>query len=148
MIKMILMCVFIAVSCGSSESKLQQSNVDYQVLLEGDVGGQIESDVLPITNDVELNALYATLNATIEPAHEIPDIDFTKTQLIAIFMGEKTSSGFHVEVEKITESKTHIILRYKENGPKPTDMVANVMTQPFCVIKLPKVDKPLKIELL
>jgi hypothetical protein len=51
-------------------------------------------------------------------------------------MGEKATGGYSIGVESVVETVKNIIITVKDNNPKPGDMVSQVITYPFCVVKI------------
>lgn len=65
-----------------------------------------------------------------------PKVDFRNNVVVAIYMGQKSSAGFSIEVDRIEDNGTDLIIHTKTE--RPTGFAATVMTQPFSIIKLRK----------
>lgn len=58
--------------------------------------------------------------------------------VVAIFLGEKTTGGYVVEMRTVELDGSNMRLYYREKSPAPDAMVTQVLTQPFHLIKLQK----------
>jgi hypothetical protein len=67
---------------------------------------------------------------------EIPDIDFSSNIVIAVYMGERVTGGFRIEIINIVESITHRRVYIRETSPSPSDPVTLALTQPYHIVKL------------
>ncbi len=58
-----------------------------------------------------------------------------------MFLGEKSSGGHSISVEQILDENEKVTVKYKVTLPKLGEMVTTVMTQPYCIIKIPITSK-------
>ena len=144
MIKSILFFLIVMTSCNSSKVTPEQSNLNFDVILERATGGRIEKEIVIISDQNALKSIYNELNLSQEPSYEVPIINFETELAIVFFMGQKNTGGHNISVKSINESEKYVILNYEEKGPKPTDMVTMVITQPYCLVKIKKPSKELK----
>ena len=75
----------------------------------------------------------------------VSDFDFTTHQIVALFRGERTQSGYGIRVTNITESPNDILMEGETYDP-PTGggmMGLMVMTQPYAIISMKKSSKPI-----
>jgi hypothetical protein len=54
---------------------------------------------------------------------------------IAVFMGEKPTGGYSIEVTDVSDSEGRTGVLVKEVEPKKGDVVTQVLTQPYTIIK-------------
>lgn len=71
----------------------------------------------------------------------IPKIDFNLKSVIGIFLGDRPSSGYSVDIEKIVEEKNELKIYIKEIIPEKGDTVKAEITQPFLIIETIKSNK-------
>lgn len=107
-----------------------------------------------INSKEELNALLSKsrnslsrsgnfeLIASFETA--IPEIDFTKYTLIAVFMGEFPTSGYSVTIDKIIEDDNEILVYLTEISPGKNCIVEQVFTYPYQAVEIAKISKNVK----
>jgi len=51
-------------------------------------------------------------------------------------MGEKNTSGYSIDVEKVEETDKNIIITVKENSPAQDAMTMQVISYPYTVVKI------------
>lgn len=69
-----------------------------------------------------------------------PAVDFTKEMVVAVFLGERRSGGYKVEVKLMAdplEPKTRIVVFYREVPPAGASFAVQMVTQPYVMVKVP-----------
>lgn len=74
------------------------------------------------------------------------NINFENKTIIAVFMGERNSGGYSIEIKNVVENGNQLIVSYIENSPSADSMVTMALTQPFHVIEIDKTDKEIVFE--
>jgi hypothetical protein len=76
----------------------------------------------------------------------VPAVDFDKNEVIAVFAGNQPTAGFQVEFSRVSvtqwENAPARIVRYRVIGPPEGTMAATVLTQPFLMKVVPKINGP------
>ena len=62
--------------------------------------------------------------------------DIQNSNFIVLNMGEKTTGGYQIGVESAVETDKNIILTIKETVPEPNAMVSQVITYPYCIVRI------------
>lgn len=73
---------------------------------------------------------------------KLPKINFTNYTVIAAFMGEQKTGGYSIEIKKIQDSGKEIIVYIKERAPAKGAITTMILTQPYHVVKVKKIAKP------
>ena len=142
--KCIIVFLALLTSCNSSKTTPEQNTLDFDVILERATGGKTTKDIVVVSDKNALEQIYNGINSNQEPGYQIPEINFETESVIVFFLGEKNTGGYSISVRNISESKNSISVFYQEKGPKLTDMVTMVITQPYCIVKTKKLSKELK----
>jgi len=150
---MLLLTVFLACSSSkninmSMKKYAENTQILYEILIENQTGGFLKEETRIIVDDESLFNIYTYVNRFREPEFPIPEIDFSKESVIAVFMGEKTTGGYAVMVENVIEVDGKLIVKIKEVKPGPKDMVTMAITQPFCFVRINSVGKEIIFEKL
>ena len=127
----------------SMNKNYEYSQVSFETLIEDQMGGYVKEEIRVISDRKSLLEVYGYVNRIRKPGFSIPEIDFSKETVIAVFMGEKTTGGYGVIVEDVKEEKGKLVVAIKETKPSPGDMIITVITQPFCVVKINSSNKEL-----
>jgi hypothetical protein len=88
--------------------------------------------------------IWQLANGNIEPMPALPEIDFEKQMVLAVFMGTKNSGGYRTEIASITKMKDTLdvkVINYQREG----GMMLPVLTSPFQLVLLPKGNYKLNI---
>jgi hypothetical protein len=74
------------------------------------------------------------------PAPAPAGVDFTTTMVVAVFQGEKPSAGYSVRITGADRRPQGLEVRYLSVAPGPDCMTASVITAPFHVVAVERVD--------
>ncbi len=111
---------------------------------QGFQSGLRERKSVVIKNEKEWRELWQVHSSSFAPAKPVPSVDFNEEMIVAVFAGEKRTGGYEVEIAEIEADRTKRQLRvsYRESKPPPDAIVTQVLTQPYHIVKLKKIDLP------
>lgn len=120
------------VSCGASSVKSSEKNTLYDVLTQQSEGGANIRffEILTEANEIKM------LQNDDKLKKKIKSEDIQKSNFIVLNMGEKPTAGFKIGVESVVETDKNIIVTVKESSPEPDAMVNQVITNPYCVVRI------------
>lgn len=150
-ILLIGMIVLFAACGAKQDSKTKNSgmaskSIAYEVLVQDSYGGADNPEHRVITNAQELRKVYGIINRTRKPGIEVPEIDFSANTVVAIFMGERSSGGNHIEIEKVEEHEDGIEVKTRNIKPGTGEMTTMAITHPFIFVKLPVSGKEITVK--
>jgi VWFA-related protein len=96
-------------------------------------------DVL-VRSAEELQAFWGTLTTR----RKMPTVTFTNTMLAAVFLGERPTAGYAVEVVGVARDGETLVISYAERPPAADAMVGQVVTTPYVVVGVPMHAGPVK----
>ena len=115
-------------------SKNTPQNGRIEVLNQGGYGGRETAGNVVITSRQELVNLYSERNWD-----NVPDVDFTKSNVVALFMGQQSTGGHSISISNLTiEGNTAIVTVEKKY---PDGMATMALTQPYYVAAITKTEK-------
>src|SRR5262245_53835284 len=127
--------LILAVTLRLTSVAVAQANVrtpiPLQNLLKGYTSGVREPLKVVIQTQDEWNSLWkrhSSVQATSSPA---PQVDFATEMVAVIFLGEKRTGGYDVEIIKAERNDSSLCFYYRERSPSPGGVVIQVMTQPY-----------------
>lgn len=133
-----LFCVSIVfMSCKPKQAIVDENDV-YEVVYKSQIGGKKEKSNLIIKNYEDFNALISELNIGEEEYEKLLSIDLEKHNLLVSFLGEKTTGGYDIDIEKVKFSTTSSEVILKEIVPEKNAMVTMVVTSPYIFVTFPK----------
>jgi len=128
-----LFSVIVLFSCSSTKST---KSLPFQVLTDSGYRGKKTESYEIIDNHQDLKRLYDTVKDEI-----VPNVDFAKSRVVALFMGEKNTGGYAIGIESVRQEKGKVIVKIKKSYPD--GMVTMAFTQPYVIAKI---DTTRKIE--
>ena len=67
-----------------------------------------------------------------------PSVDFNQSTVVAVFLGSRPTTGFAVEITAAKTEGTRTMVEYLERQPPRDALVAQVLTSPFHIVRLPR----------
>jgi hypothetical protein len=125
----ILFTLFIF-SCGTQKSTTKEGL--YEILSQQNEGGAQIKFYEILSEEKEINMLLSDENLK----NKIKPSDIKTSNFAIINLGEKSTSGYSISVEKVTELSDRISIKIKENTPKTNENVMDVISYPFAILKI------------
>jgi PrcB C-terminal len=95
-----------------------------------------------IRNQDEWKALWKRHSSTDTNPSPAPIVDFNREMVVGIFLGEKRTGGYEVEIVRTERRDSALYFYYREESPRPGAMVTQALTQPFHLVKVAKYQNP------
>ena len=73
-----------------------------------------------------------------------PAVDFSTSLVAAVFLGTRPTAGFGVEISATRRENDALVVEYVERAPGADAIVAQMLTSPFHIVKLPRFDGPVR----
>lgn len=157
----IILPLTFALSCGNAKEAVEKNNtpatsvknetmakplndqdrIEHSLILQEAYGGLKEEENRVITNEKGLQEAYGIINRFRRPGLPVPEVDFDKYMIVAIFLGERNTGGHSAEVSSVSLDKGNLVVNIKEHRPSPGDNTTTAICQPFCFVKISKPDK-------
>jgi hypothetical protein len=104
----------------------------FEILSQQENGGAKIEFYETITEKSEINMLLGDENLK----GKIKKTDIEKSNFVILNMGEKTTGGYSITVDKITETPENIVISIKQKVPKARQNVTMAITYPYCIVKI------------
>ena len=75
-----------------------------------------------------------------------PKVDFARTMVVGVFMGSRPTAGFSVEIVGTRVENGVLIVQYRETKPGRDMMTAQVLTSPYHLVAIPRLNGDVKFE--
>jgi hypothetical protein len=95
-------------------------------------------ETLIIDSQKDWQELWQKHTQNVQPVPSLPDVDFTKNMVIAVFMGEKNTGGYGIHVSKIEETNNNVYIELEETVPSSGTIVSQSFTQPYHIVVVSK----------
>lgn len=132
------------ISSSADSNKEKIISVSFSTIDKGFRSGIKERKFIVIKTEKEWGDLWRLQKGTFLPEQHIPRVDFEQEMVIAVFSGEKRTGGYGIEITRVEENleKGQLKVIFLETHPSPKSMLIQVLTQPYHIVKLKKVDTP------
>ena len=95
-----------------------------------------------IRSQGEWNAFWKRHSVTNTNPAPAPNVDFDREMVVGIFLGEKSTGGYEVEIVQAERRDSSLYFYYREKAPPLGAMVTQALTQPFHLVRVAKYDNP------
>jgi hypothetical protein len=126
-------------AAGQSDTKLTV-DTSFQTVVKGSRSGVREPLQIVIRSQAEWDALWKRHVAIETNPPPPPAIDFNKQIVIGVFLGEKPTGGYDVEIIRTEQSDGALVIHYREKSRLPGSIVIQALTQPFHIIQVVRDD--------
>ena len=91
-----------------------------------------------ITNQESFEEIF---HAVHESSEALPEINFEEKIVIAVLAGERPSSGYSIEIDRIEEGASALIISVVTTKPGDGCVVNTVITYPYHFVQISKIAK-------
>ncbi|MCC5604525.1 protease complex subunit PrcB family protein [Nostoc favosum] len=118
--------------------------VNFHTIARGANSSYQTASQMVIDNPKEWADIWQQHASDIIPPPPIPKVDFTTNLVAAVFMGEKRTGGYSVEILSVEtkssekENLASLVITVAYRQPKPGDIVPEVITHPYQIITIPQ----------
>lgn len=132
-------------SCTSSKNRM--NDTDFENIYNSSYGGKNNFGFELIqSNEDYINLITRLQIEEFDNNDGLYNVDFESRNVVIIYLGERSTGGYSVEVDSIYWKNEILFIKTKEIKPLKGQMVTMALTNPFCITTIPKV-KNQKIEL-
>jgi hypothetical protein len=118
-------------SCAST-TKISEKRPLFEILTQQNDGGASIRFFEILSEPNEIKMLQGDENLK----SKIGSNDIQTANFVILNMGQKTTGGYKIGIENVVETDKNIIITVKETIPEPGGMVTQVLTNPFCVVRI------------
>jgi protease stability complex PrcB-like protein len=86
------------------------------------------------------------LDEHVQAAVAVPALDFDRDLAVLIALGPRSSSGYRVLVDRVSEERGRVVIDARERSPRLGETVAPRVTYPLRLIVLRDAGKPVALE--
>jgi len=108
--------------------------------------GYTKPERLVIKTEDQWREVWEKMHRLRLPTPERPKIDFEREMVVAVFMGQRKTGGYEIEITEIEERKGEIIVEVEEKEPPPESIRAMALTQPYHIVVIKKSSFPVRLQ--
>lgn len=72
------------------------------------------------------------------PSRAEPAVDFSREMVVGVFLGQRPTAGYSVEVAGYREAGNDVVVLYREGQPARDAITAQILTSPFHLVAIPR----------
>lgn len=119
-----------------------QSPMTFTTIQQGPLSGVDTERRVVVRTEAEWNALWREH----QPDRPEPRIDFSRSMVVALFMGSRRTAGYAVQVTRVERTDNGVTVFYRQTAPDPGAMTAQMITAPFQIIQLDRIPGEVRFE--
>jgi len=73
------------------------------------------------------------------PGQPVPAVDFTKSMVIGVFLGSRSTAGYRVTITAIERDGPNVAVSYREERPGARDILAQMLTFPHHLVRVERI---------
>jgi hypothetical protein len=112
------------------------SPIPFQTVARGSRSGIRESLQTVARSQIEWEALWQKHVSSQSNPPSLPAVDFSNEIVVAVFLGEKPTGGYGIEIISADPSDGPLTVSFNEKGPRSGDMQIQAFTQPFHIVRI------------
>ena len=108
-------------------------DVSFKPIDSGTHSGVGDSFQIAVTSKEKWEALWKEHR----PGEEVPAVDFDSESVLAVFLGQRPTSGYSAEILSVRAKDASVRVGWREVAPGPNCIVLMVVTVPFTIVRIP-----------
>jgi hypothetical protein len=129
----------------ASEASVTAQQGTFTRLLAQNTSGYIEPAEVVIRDRAALESAWRVLHAGNQGA-ELPSVDFARSTLALIAVGERPTGGHALRVDRVTRQGNTAVVHYTMTRPGPSCMTTQAITAPVELISMPRVEGEVRFQ--
>jgi PrcB C-terminal len=89
-----------------------------------------------IANEAQLLSLWNQAYGTQLSVPPLPDVDFRRETLVAVFSGTKATGGFGLDIQEVTLDASNAYIDLLETSPAADAITTQALTQPWLMLRI------------
>jgi hypothetical protein len=121
-------------------------NIDFTTIARGTDSGYQSASQMTIDNSERWIGFWQLHTCNTEPPPPVPQVDFSRYNVVAVFAGEKPTGGYSVEIlsaetsSSQTTDRSSLVITVQYRQPGAGEFVTEALTYPYHMIRIPKID--------
>ena len=116
------------------------ANVSFTSIARGDASDQETARQVTVRTLTDWQAVWKAHS----PTEKLPVVDFSTSMVVGVFLGTKPSDGYEVEIVGVHTDGDALVVEYAQRQPKRGAMSAQILTQPYHLVAVPKHADPVR----
>ncbi|MEK6320882.1 MAG: protease complex subunit PrcB family protein [Acidobacteriota bacterium] len=133
----ILLCLALSLTPTLAEA----DTICFLTVLKTSSSGHAEAQNYVINHNADWRSLWEKVVSNRSEKPPLPEIEFTRRTIVAVFQGTQATSGYEISVQEIVETENSLEVAVKAIAPGKRCVVTGIVTRPFDIIEIEKTEK-------
>ncbi len=113
------------------------SSLTFETIEVGQRSGGAGSapQLFKLDTQAQWEPFWSQHQASVIPAPDLPQVDFSREMVIAVVDRDEPSGGFSFEITRIEDGGGRLAVRVRKDVPGPDCVVTAAITQPFHIVR-------------
>lgn len=120
--------------------------IGFQTISRGYYSGHKSPAYYVMVNEDEWREVWNQHDSIHYPQDPLPEVNFSETIVIAVFMGEFNTGGYGIEIKEILNINQLIVVKVEKTFPGEGCILTEALSQPYHIVKINKIDKEITFE--
>jgi hypothetical protein len=144
LIPMLVLIISFFTGCSGYNMEDSPEGLDFTSISRGQASSISDQRQLVIRDEQGFQDIWQQ----IDDVSGLPEIDFENNMVIAVFMGERPTGGYGIEIESIDEYPDRITVNIAETEPGPDELTTQALTYPYHIVTTENTDKEVGFEFM
>lgn len=131
--------VFLSVILLGCSSGMDKSNTEFKVLHSGQNASIENKEYILVENNEAYISAIEKLNIDESDYDSLLLVDFKLNNICILFLGQRNTGGYSIEVDYVKKKNNELLIKTKEIIPEKHSNVIMAITNPYCLITIPKI---------
>ena len=109
--------------------------VSFTTISQSEQSGVEEARQVVVRTPEEWKALWKAH----APGQPMPAVDFTKSMVIGVFVGSRSTAGYRATITAIESEGANVVVTYREDRPGARDILAQMITFPHHLVRVERI---------
>ncbi len=124
-----------------SPVKGEADSVCFLSVLKVSDSSHTQEENIVINDNGQWQSLWQTLFTNTSEKPPLPDIDFSRRTIIAVFQGEQATTGYQISIEEALETENALEVNVKAFSPGKRCVLLGKVTRPLHIVEIEKTQK-------
>lgn len=132
-------------SLKSEERSNNNEELSFETINKGIYSGHNQKNNYVIVSRNDFENLWNKVYYKTVSKPPLPEIDFNKYIVLAVFQGVKNTGGYDTQIFKISREEGYFDVLVRETSPSPECVTTQALTSPFHIIKVEKMSSEVNV---
>ena len=122
-------------------SILDKNRIEFQTISKGTSSGHKKAAYYIIENEDKWADIWNQHVRFYLPPPPSPEVNFSETTIIAVFMGECNTGGYGIEIKSILDMNQSVVVKVEKTYPGKGCGRTMAVTEPYHIVRIERIER-------